>query len=53
MQSIKKVFIGEVLQLAGVGVFVVGVVTCPHHWPTALIVAGVIAFFWGKRLRGV
>ena len=54
MTSEKVVFIGEVTQIAGVGAFVAGVILSLHHWPAAVaLVAGLSAYFVGKKLRGL
>jgi hypothetical protein len=52
--SDKKVFAGEVIQTAGVASLVAGFVMSLHYWPafTALL-AGGVAFFLGKKLRGM
>ncbi len=53
MNSAKIVFIGEITQVAGVGAFVAGVILSLHHWPAAVaLVAGISAYFVGKKLRG-
>jgi hypothetical protein len=53
MTSAKVVFIGEVTQIAGVGAFVAGIILSLHHWPAAVaLVAGMAAYFVGKKLRG-
>jgi hypothetical protein len=49
----KVVFIGEVTQIVGVGAFVAGIILSLHHWPAAVaLVAGMAAYFVGKKLRG-
>jgi hypothetical protein len=54
MTSPKVVFIGEITQVAGVGAVVLGVVLSLHHWGAAVaLIGGVVAFFVGKKLRGV
>lgn len=52
MANRKLIFIGELLQVAGVAAFVAGVVLSLHHWPTAAaLIAGGAAFQLGKKLR--
>jgi hypothetical protein len=53
MANAKVVFAGEVVQIAGVGAVVLGVVLSLHHWgAAAALIGGISAFFVGKKLRG-
>jgi len=53
MVSAKIVFIGEVTQIAGVGVVALGIVLSLQHWgAAAALIGGIAAFFVGKKLRG-
>jgi hypothetical protein len=53
MASAKVVFAGEVVQIAGVGAVVLGVVLSLKHWAAALaLIGGIAAFYVGKKLRG-
>jgi hypothetical protein len=53
MANAKTVFIGEVVQIAGVASVVAGVVLSMHHWPAAAaLIGGGAAFYVGKKLRG-
>ena len=48
----RLIFIGEVMQVAGVTAFVAGVVVSLHHWPAAAaLIGGMAAFYIGRRLR--
>jgi hypothetical protein len=50
----KSVFIGEITQVAGIAALVAGVVLSLHHWPAAAaLLGGGVAFYVGKKLRGV
>jgi len=50
----KTVFIGEVTQIAGVASVVGGVVLSLRHWPVAVaLIGGLVAYYVGKKLRGV
>jgi hypothetical protein len=52
MANAKAVFIGEVMQIAGVAAVVAGVVLSLHHWPAAAaLIGGGVAFYIGKKLR--
>lgn len=52
MANSSKQFIGQIVQLAGVGSVVAGVVMSLHHVPTAVaLVAGGVACYIGKKLR--
>jgi hypothetical protein len=54
MTSAKTVFIGELVQIAGVASVVAGVVLSLRHWPAAVaLMGGLAAYFVGKKLRGV
>lgn len=54
MSSPKVIFIGEIVQIAGVASVVGGVVLSLHHWPAAAaLIGGLAAYFIGKKLRGV
>ncbi len=45
-------FIGQVVQLAGAGAFVVGAVLSLHHYAIgAFFLGGTAAFFIGRKLR--
>ena len=47
-------FVGEVVQVAGVVAVVAGVVLSLHHWPAAVaLVGGAVAYYVGKKLRGM
>jgi len=47
------VAIGQYVQLAGAGAFIVGTVLSIHHYAIGIcFVAGVAAYFIGKKLRG-
>ena len=47
------VTIGQYVQLAGAGAFIVGTVLSIHHYAIGIcFVAGVAAYFIGKKLRG-
>jgi hypothetical protein len=53
MANPKMVFAGEVAQIAGVGAVILGVVLSLRHWvAAAALLAGVAAFYIGKKLRG-
>jgi hypothetical protein len=52
MANARSIFIGEVVQIAGVAAIVAGVVLSLHHWPAAAaLIAGGAAFYAGKKLR--
>ena len=52
MANVKQIFIGEVMQIAGVAAVVAGVVLSLHHWPVAsALIGGGVAFYVGKKLR--
>ncbi len=54
MASAKTILIGEVTQITGVAAVVLGVVLSLHHWgAAAALIGGAVAFFIGKKLRGV
>lgn len=45
--------IGQILELAGIGAFVAGVILSVHHYAIgAFFVAGAAAYVIGKQLRG-
>ena len=45
--------IGQYVQLAGAGAFIVGAVLSLHHYAIGIcFIAGAAAFFAGKKLRG-
>jgi len=48
----SKQSIGLYVQIAGAGAFITGVVLSLHHYATGIcLVAGVAAFFIGKKMR--
>ena len=52
MPNAKRIFIGEVTQVAGVAAVVAGLVLSLHHWPAAAaLISGGAAFYVGKKLR--
>jgi len=52
MPNVKRIFIGEVTQVAGVAAVVAGLVLSLHHWPAAAaLISGGAAFYVGKKLR--
>jgi hypothetical protein len=45
--------IGLVVEIAGIGAVVGGVVLSLHHWPAAVaLLGGGVAYLIGKKLRG-
>jgi hypothetical protein len=45
--------LGQYVQLAGIGSFVVGAILSVHHYAIGLcIIAGAAAFYIGKKMRG-
>jgi hypothetical protein len=53
MVNPKMVFAGELVQIAGVGAVVLGIVLSLHHWgAAAALIGGISAFCIGKKLRG-
>jgi hypothetical protein len=54
MTAGKKIFVGEITQLAGACAVLVGLVLTLHHWgAAAALLGGIAAYFVGKKLRGV
>jgi hypothetical protein len=46
--------IGQYVQLAGIGSFIVGAILSVHHYAIGLcIIAGAAAFYVGKKMQGV
>ncbi len=53
MTNPKAVFVGEIVQLAGVAAVVAGLVMSLHHWPVAAaLIGGGTAYVVGRKLRG-
>jgi hypothetical protein len=45
--------IGQYVQIAGAGAFIVGAILSLHHYAIGIcFIAGAAAFFVGKKLRG-
>ena len=46
--------LGQYVQLAGIAALVVGAILSVHHYAIGLcIIAGAVAFYVGKKMRGV
>jgi hypothetical protein len=49
----STVKIGQYVQIAGAGAFIVGAILSLHHYAIGIcFIAGAAAFFVGKKLRG-
>jgi hypothetical protein len=49
----STVKVGEYVQVAGAGAFIVGAILSLHHYAIGIcFIAGAAAFFVGKKLRG-
>ena len=49
----KTVFVGEIVQLCGVGGLATGVILSLHHIPAAVaLIGGGVAYYVGQKLRG-
>ena len=52
LSAVSMRSVGQYVQLAGAGVFLLGMILCLHHYAIGIcFLAGAAAFYLGKKMR--